>query len=142
MTRLVQKFGGTSLADVECVKKAAKVAVDTALAGHELVVVVSAMGATTDNLLSVADKISPSPNPRELDMLLATGEQQSIALMAMAIEELGFQARSFTGAQAGIVTESQHGSAKIKHIDVSALTATFNRNEIAVVAGFQGISTT
>lgn len=140
MTRLVQKFGGTSLADVDRLKKAARIACDAAAAGHELTVVVSAMGNTTDRLLSVADKVSSTPNLRELDMLLATGEQQSIALMSMAIAELGFQSRSFTGAQAGITTESQHGSAKIKHIDPSALESAFNRNEIAVVAGFQGMT--
>jgi aspartate kinase len=140
MTRLVQKFGGSSLSDIGRLKRIAKIVADTASLGHELAVVVSAMGRTTDQLIDTADQISSSPNPRELDLLLATGEQQSIALMAMALEELGMHARSFTGAQAGILTESQHGSARIKEIDVANLEASLNRNEIAVVAGFQGMS--
>jgi aspartate kinase len=140
MARLVQKFGGTSLSSVQRIKNAARIAVDAASRGHELAVVVSAMGKTTDRLLAMADKVSAAPNARELDMLLATGEQQSIALMSMAIGDLGWQARSFTGAQAGIITENLHGSARIKHIDTAAIESTINRNEIAVVAGFQGIS--
>jgi aspartate kinase len=136
--KLVQKFGGTSLADIDCISKAAGIAVNAASDGHEVVAVVSAMGHTTDQLISLAKQVSQAPNSRELDMLLATGEQQSIALMTMAIQKLGWQARSFTGAQAGIITEGQYGAARIKEIETQGIEATLKRGEIAVVAGFQG----
>ncbi len=138
--KLVQKFGGSSLANVECISKAAQIAVAAASEGHEVVTVVSAMGHTTDQLISLAGQISQSPNGRELDVLLATGEQQAIALMSMAIQKLGWQARSFTGGQAGIITEGQYGAARIKEIEAQAINSTLNRGEIAVVAGFQGIT--
>jgi aspartate kinase len=141
MARIVQKFGGSSLASIEKIRQAAAIAVDLVNQGHEVTTVVSAMGKTTDLLISMAEEISATPDPRELDMLLATGEQQTIALMAMAIEELGAQARSFTGYQAGILTESQHGAAKIREIDVTAVESALNRGEVAVVAGFQGTTT-
>lgn len=140
MGRLVQKFGGSSVADLSLVRKAAEIAVKTASEGHEVLAVVSAMGKTTDGLISLAEQISGTPNARELDMLLSTGEQVSIALMSMAIQELGWQARSFTGAQAGIRTECQHGLARIKEIEPEKLEASLARGEIAVVAGFQGIA--
>lgn len=140
MTRLVQKFGGTSVADVASIRKAAEIAVKAASEGHEVATVVSAMGHTTDHLISLAEQVTPNPSPREMDMLLTTGEQQSIALMSMAIQSLGGQARSFTGAQAGIITEHRHGFAKIKEIRADALESSLGRGEIAVVAGFQGIS--
>ncbi len=140
MTRLVQKFGGTSVADVQLIRKAAEIAVKTAAEGTEVATVVSAMGHTTDHLISLAEQITPQPNPREMDMLLMTGEQQSIALMSMAIQSLGGQARSFTGAQAGIITEHHHGSARIKEVCPHQVEAALQRGEIAVVAGFQGVS--
>lgn len=140
MGRLVQKFGGTSVADVQRIRKAAEIAVKTASEGHEVATVVSAMGHTTDHLISLAEEVSTSPSSREMDMLLSTGEQVSIALMSMAIQSLGWQARSFTGAQAGIITESRHGSAKIKDIKANAVESSLKRGEIAVVAGFQGIT--
>jgi aspartate kinase len=140
MSRLVQKFGGTSVANLDLIKKAAQIAINSAQEGHEVTTVVSAMGGTTDQLIQLAKQISCSPNPRELDMLLTTGEQQSVALMSMAIQELGWPARSFTGGQAGILTESLHGSAKIKDVNPEAIEASLNRGEIPVVAGFQGVT--
>jgi len=140
MAKIVQKFGGTSVADINCVRQAAQVVVNAANQGDEVLTVVSAMGNTTDQLIALAQTITPAPSARELDMLLATGEQQSVALMTMAIQQLGQQARSFTGAQAGIMTESRHGSAKIEEVRPDQLQACMNRGEIPVVAGFQGIT--
>lgn len=141
MSRLVQKFGGTSLADINKIRKAAEIAVEAAQAGNEVATVVSAMGHTTDHLISLAEQVTDNPSAREMDMLLTTGEQQSIALMTMAIQSLGYQARSFTGGQAGIITESNHGLAKIQEVNPDAVEATLARGEIAVVAGFQGVTT-
>jgi len=140
MAKIVQKFGGTSVADIDHVRHAAQVVVNAANQGDEVLTVVSAMGKTTDQLIALAEKISPMPAVRELDMLLATGEQQSVALMTMAIQQLGGQARSFTGAQAGIITESKHGCAKIEEVRPSELQACMNRGEIPVLAGFQGVT--
>lgn len=140
MSRLVQKFGGTSLADVNKIRKAAEIAVEAAHSGNEVATVVSAMGHTTDHLISLAEQVTDNPSAREMDMLLTTGEQQSIALMTMAIQSLGYQARSFTGGQAGIITESNHGLAKIQEVNPDAVEATLARGEIAVVAGFQGVT--
>ncbi|MBS1989872.1 MAG: aspartate kinase [Cyanobacteria bacterium SZAS LIN-3] len=143
MARLVQKFGGTSVADVSKIRKAAEIIVAAAAEGHEVTTVVSAMGHTTDHLVALAEQIFPEPgmrSAREMDMLLATGEQVSIALLTMAIQSLGYQARSFTGAQAGIITESQHGVAKIQEIQSDRLESSLARGEIAVVAGFQGVT--
>lgn len=140
MAKLVQKFGGTSVADLDCIRKAAKIVMDSARQGHEMLTVVSAMGDTTDKLLGLAKSISPNPSARELDMLLTTGEQQSVALMTMAIQELGGQARAFTGGQAGIITENRHGSAKIEEIRAGNIEASMSRGEIPVIAGFQGTS--
>lgn len=140
MSRLVQKFGGTSLADINKIRKAAEIAVEAAHAGNEVATVVSAMGHTTDHLISLAEQVTDTPSAREMDMLLTTGEQQSIALMTMAIQSLGCQARSFTGGQAGIITESNHGLAKIQEVNPEAVEATLARGEIAVVAGFQGVT--
>lgn len=140
MAKIVQKFGGTSVADLERMRHAAQIVVNAANQGDEVLTVVSAMGDTTDKLIALAEKITPSPSARELDMLLATGEQQSVALMSMAIQELGGQARSFTGAQAGILTEGKHGCAKIEEIQADRIQACMNRGEIPVVAGFQGMT--
>ncbi len=140
MSRLVQKFGGTSVADVAHIRKAAEIAVAAAEDGHEVATVVSAMGHTTDHLIELAHQLDAQPNARELDMLLVTGEQQTIALMSMAIQSLGAQARSFTGAQAGILTEARHGQARIVEVRADAVEASLAKGEIAVVAGFQGVS--
>lgn len=140
MARLVQKFGGTSVGDVNRIRKAAEIAVKSASEGHEVATVVSAMGHTTDHLISMAEEISTAPDAREMDMLLSTGEQVSIALMSMAIQSLGWQARSFTGAQAGILTENHHGKAKIRDVQPDRVESSLKRGEIAVVAGFQGVT--
>ncbi|MBI4532936.1 MAG: aspartate kinase, partial [Candidatus Melainabacteria bacterium] len=133
-------FGGTSVADAQCIHKAAEIAVAASSEGHEVVAVVSAMGHTTDHLISLAEQITPEPHPRELDMLLVTGEQVSIALMSMAIQSLGGYSRSFTGAQAGIITEDRHGVARIKEVKPTNIESCLGRGEIAVVAGFQGVT--
>ncbi len=143
MARLVQKFGGTSVADVSKIRKAAEIVVKGASEGHEVATVVSAMGHTTDHLIALAEQLTPAVgdrNPREMDMLLATGEQVSIALMTMAIQTLGYEAKSFTGAQAGIITEGRHGVAKIQEMRTDRLESALARGEIAVVAGFQGVT--
>ncbi|MFQ5830095.1 MAG: aspartate kinase [Candidatus Methylomirabilia bacterium] len=140
MSLVVQKYGGSSVADPEKVRNVALRVVDTAAQGHQLVVVVSAMGKTTDTLLTLAQQISCSPAPRELDMLLTTGEQTSIALLTMAIQSLGRAARSFTGAQVRVYTDARHGQAHIRKIDSARLQRALKAGEVAVVAGFQGIT--
>lgn len=138
MSKLVLKFGGTSVSDVNRIIKAADIAAQAANCGHQVTVVVSAMGHTTDHLIDLAEQITDTPNSREMDMLLATGEQMSIALMTMALQSLGHKARSFTGAQAGIQTEDIFGSARIVSIKPDFLNECLQAGEIAVVAGFQG----
>ncbi|MDX1455804.1 MAG: aspartate kinase [Gammaproteobacteria bacterium] len=141
MALLVQKFGGTSVGGLDRIDGvAARVAASIA-EGHQVVVVVSAMAGQTDSLLNLARAISSHgrPNPRELDALLATGEQVSAALLCMALEKVGYTARSFTGWQAGIKTDNLHGRASIDTIDTGSLTATLERGRIPVVAGFQGV---
>jgi aspartate kinase len=139
MGLLVQKFGGTSLATPPRVVKAARRAVAEFDAGNQVVVVVSAMGDRTDELINLAKKIHPEPDPREMDMLLAVGEQTSIALMAIAIHKLGRGAISLTGAQAGIRTDSVASKAKIKSIDTSRLQKELAKGQVVIVAGFQGV---
>jgi aspartate kinase len=136
---VVQKYGGSSVADPEKIKNVARRVTESARE-HRLVVVVSAMGKTTDGLVSLASRIVPAPDPREMDMLLATGEQVTIALLAMALHDLGFKARSFTGAQAGMRTDAAHTKARIVRIDPDRLRASLDAGEIAVVAGFQGLA--
>ena len=114
---IVQKYGGSSVANIERIKKVARKIVDRAKEGHKMVVVVSAMGNTTDELIKMAQKITKSPNERELDMLISTGEQVSIALLTMAIHSLGWEAISFTGRQAGIITNPVHTKAKVTTIN-------------------------
>lgn len=141
MSILVQKFGGSSVADVECIRNvAARVAASKKDHPEGLVVVVSAMGKTTDRLVNMAREISPCPHGREMDMLLATGEQVSIALLCMALHELGLKAISLTGAQAGIITENRHTKAKIININTETITQLLAEDYIVVVAGFQGIT--
>ena len=136
---IVQKFGGSSVADADKIAGVARRVADTARKDR-VVVVVSAMGKTTDGLVGLARAIAAEPEPREMDMLLATGEQVTIALLAMALHRLGFKARSFTGAQAGMRTDSAHTKARITRIDPDRLRDALDAGEIAVVAGFQGLS--
>src|SRR5258708_664859 len=136
---LVQKFGGTSVKNAERIMAAARRAIRAKQAGNQVVVVVSARGDTTDDLIELAREISDQPPAREMDMLLATGEQISIALLAMAIHTLGETAISFTGAQVGIVTDSTHGKARIKSSSTDRLRQALAGGSIVIVAGFQGI---
>ncbi|WP_008312444.1 aspartate kinase [Leptolyngbya sp. PCC 6406] len=140
MALIVQKYGGTSVGSVERIQTVAQRVQRTVAQGHQVVVVVSAMGKTTDGLVKLAQEISPHPNRREMDMLLSTGEQVSIALLAMALQELGQQAISLTGAQVGIVTESSHTRARILNIRTERLTRHLQDGKVVVVAGFQGMS--
>ena len=136
----VQKFGGTSVADDVRIRRAAEIAARTYDDGDDVVVVVSAQGDTTDLLLEKAAKLSAAPGPRELDMLLSTGEQVSAALMAMCLEEMGYAAVSLTGWQAGVETTAVHGDARILRVDTERLLRELRRGRIVVVAGFQGLS--
>ncbi|MBV8258309.1 MAG: aspartate kinase [Actinobacteria bacterium] len=141
MTLVVQKFGGTSVGTPERMRRVAERIVATADTGATVCVVVSAMGHTTDELLDLAAQVSSRPQPRELDMLLTAGERISMALLAMAIGDLGRDAVSFTGSQAGIVTDTQHGKAKILEVRVDRVREALDQGRIAIVAGFQGVST-
>jgi aspartate kinase len=137
---VVQKYGGSSVADAERIKRVAERIVATRRLGHEVVVVVSAMGDTTDELMDLAKHVSPLPPGRELDMLLTAGERISMALLAMAISALGHQARSFTGSQAGVITDSVHGKARIIDVTPGRIRTALDEDAIAIVAGFQGVS--
>lgn len=137
---VVQKYGGSSLADADAIKRVARRIVDIKKAGHDVVVAVSAMGDTTDDLYDLANGVSPLPPAREMDMLLTAGERISMALVAMAISDLGFTARSFTGSQAGVITDSAHGKAKIIDITPGRITQAIGEGHIVIVAGFQGVS--
>jgi aspartate kinase len=140
MGLIVQKFGGSSVADAESIKRVAARIVATKRSGQQVVVVVSAMGDTTDELIDLANQVSPMPNGRELDMLLTAGERISMALLAMAISNLGLEARSFTGSQAGIITTSTHGRARVIDVTPGRIQEALNEGAIAIVAGFQGIA--
>jgi aspartate kinase len=140
MGLIVQKFGGSSVADAEGMKRVANRIVATKKAGHQVVVVVSAMGDTTDELIDLSNQVSPLPNGRELDMLLTAGERISMALLAMAIANLGHEARSFTGSQAGIITTSAHGRARVIDVTPGRIQEALKEGAIAIVAGFQGVS--
>ena len=137
---VVQKYGGSSVADAAGIKRVAQRIVNTKKSGHDVVVVVSAMGDTTDELRDLAEQVSPLPPPRELDMLLTAGERISMALVAMAIEQLGYKAQSFTGSQAGVLTTAEHGKAKIVGIKPGRIESAIGEGSIAIVAGFQGVS--
>ncbi|KRC54056.1 MULTISPECIES: aspartate kinase [unclassified Nocardioides] len=139
---VVQKYGGSSVADAAGVKRVAQRIVNTKKAGHQVVVVVSAMGDTTDELIDLANEVSPLPPARELDMLLTAGERISMAVLAMAIQNLGHEARSFTGSQAGVITDAAHGKAKIIDVTPGRIEAAIGEGAIAIVAGFQGVSQT
>ncbi|WP_432573426.1 aspartate kinase [Kineococcus sp. SYSU DK005] len=140
MALVVQKYGGSSVADADGVKRVAKRIAATKRAGHEVVVVVSAMGDTTDELIDLAEQVSPMPPARELDMLLTSGERISMAVLAMAISNLGLEARSFTGSQAGVITDSAHGRARIIDVTPGRIRGALDEGSIAIVAGFQGVS--
>jgi aspartate kinase len=137
---VVQKYGGSSVADAEGIKRVARRIVDTKKAGHEVVVVVSAMGDTTDELIDLAEQVTPMPAGRELDMLLTAGERISMALLAMAIKSLGHEAESFTGSQAGVITDSVHNKARIIDVTPGRIRTSLDQGNIAIVAGFQGVS--
>jgi len=137
---VVQKYGGSSLTDADSIKRVARRIVETRKAGHEVCVVVSAMGDTTDELLDLAEQVSPLPPAREMDMLLTSGERISMALLAMAIANLGHTARSFTGSQAGVITDSSHGKARIIDVTPGRIRGALDNGDIAIVAGFQGVS--
>ena len=141
MALIVQKFGGTSVADAARIKLVARRVVAAAEAGQRVCVVVSAMGDSTDELVLLAAQVSPTPHARELDMLLTAGERISMALLSMAIIELGHEAISFTGSQAGIVTDTTHGRAKIVEVRARRVLEALNDGKIVIVAGFQGVST-
>lgn len=140
MALVVQKYGGSSVADADCVKRVAQRIVATKKAGNDVVVVVSAMGDTTDELIDLAEQISPLPPGRELDMLLTAGERISMALLAMAIANLGHEARSFTGSQAGVITDDAHGRARIIDVTPGRIRSALDEGSICIVAGFQGVS--
>jgi aspartate kinase len=137
---IVQKFGGSSVANAESIKRVAKRIVETRKAGNEVVVAVSAMGDTTDELVDLAHEVTPIPEPRELDMLLTAGERISMALLAMSIKSMGYDARSFTGSQAGMITDAQHGAARIVDVTPGRIQDALDEGAIAIVAGFQGFN--
>jgi aspartate kinase len=140
MALVVQKYGGSSVADAEGIKRVAKRIVATKQAGNQVVVVVSAMGDTTDELIDLANRVTPAPPGRELDMLLTSGERISMALLAMAIATLGMEARSFTGSQAGVITDDVHGRARIIDVTPGRISSALTEGAIPIVAGFQGVS--
>ncbi|MER7759992.1 aspartate kinase [Streptomyces sp. NPDC097619] len=140
MGLVVQKYGGSSVADAEGIKRVAKRIVDAKKNGHQVVVVVSAMGDTTDELIDLAEQVSPMPTGREFDMLLTAGERISMALLAMAIKNLGHEAQSFTGSQAGVITDSVHNKARIIDVTPGRIRTALDEGNIAIVAGFQGVS--
>ena len=140
MALIVQKFGGSSVGDADKIKHVAKRVIETQAAGNQVVVVVSAMGDTTDELMDLANQVTDNPNPRELDMLLTAGERISMALLALAINAAGAQSRSFTGSQAGIVTDSKHGNARIAEVTPDRIREALDEGDIAIVAGFQGFN--
>ena len=140
MSLIVQKFGGSSVKDADHVRNVARIITETYRKGHSVVVVLSAQGDTTDDLIAKAAEINPKPSRREMDMLLATGEQISISLCAMAIEHMGYQAVSLTGWQAGMLTNSSYSSARIKRIRTERIQRELDKNKIVLVAGFQGIN--
>jgi aspartate kinase len=140
VTLVVQKYGGSSVADAERIKRVAERIVSARKAGDDVAVVVSAMGDTTDDLLDLAHQVSPLPPGRELDMLLTSGERISMALLAMAIHNLGYEARSFTGSQAGVITTSSHGKARIIDVTPGRLQSAIDEGAVAILAGFQGIA--
>ncbi len=141
MSVIVQKYGGTSVGDAERIRAVADRVATAREAGHDVVVVVSAMGDTTDDLLALANRITPQPEPRELDMLLTAGERIAMSLLAIAINARGCRAASYTGSQAGIITDTQHGRARIVEIRPKRIQESLEAGNVVIVAGFQGLST-
>src|SRR5262245_48659083 len=141
MALVVQKFGGTSVADPDRIRAVAEHVVRTRRGGDDVVVVVSAMGKTTDDLVRLASDVSARPGGREMDMLLTAGERISMALLCMAVEDQGIPAVSFTGSQAGILTDTDHGKAKIIEVRADRIRDAVAGGKVAIVAGFQGVST-
>lgn len=139
MTLVVQKFGGTSVANADRIRLVAERIVDTYHSGSNVIAVVSAMGSTTDELVDLAQQVSPKPHPRELDMLLTAGERVTMALVAMAIQDLGVGATSLTGSQAGILTTGKHGQAEIVEIKAERVRTALEESKIVIIAGFQGV---
>ena len=142
MGRIVQKFGGSSVQDAESIKRVARRIARTRADGHDVIIVISAMGDTTDELMDLALQVSPRPKSRELDMLLTTGERQSAALLAMALSDLGVDAVSYTGSQAGIITTPTHGNARIIDITPGRVEKSLADDNVVIVAGFQGVAQT
>ncbi|UFU03378.1 aspartate kinase [Ruania suaedae] len=140
MALIVQKFGGSSVSDADSIKRVARRITETKQAGNDVVVVVSAMGDTTDELLDLADQVSSAPPSREMDILLTAGERISMALLSMAIHELGVDAQAFTGQQAGMITDTSHGNARIVTVNPSRILETLDSGAVAIVAGFQGVT--
>ena len=140
MALIVQKYGGSSVADAASIKRVAKRVAEAKRAGHDVVVVVSAMGDTTDELIDLAQQVSPLPPQREMDILLTAGERISMSLLAMAINSLGVKAKSFTGQQAGVITDAVHGKARIVDVVPHRIRETIERGQVAIVAGFQGVT--
>ena len=140
MGLIVQKFGGTSVADADCIRRVAGIITDTYRKGNQVVAVLSAQGDTTDDLIAMAGQINPRASSREMDMLLSVGEQISVSLCAMAIEALGFPVVSLTGWQAGMITNTVSGNARIKRVETERVQEELNRNRIVIVTGFQGIN--
>lgn len=140
MALYVQKFGGSSVADAACMQRVAQRVYDTQQAGHRVVVVLSAMGKTTDNLINLSKQVNPQPDEREMDMLLATGEQVSVAILAMALHAMGAEAVSMTGPQAGITTDAAHTKAKIMGINPERVIENLEKGRIVIVCGFQGLA--
>src|SRR4029078_2673780 len=139
MSLIVQKYGGTSVGSAERIKNVARRVAHWKHRGHQLVVVVSAMSGETNRLIALAKDVQAVPDPRELDVMVSTGEQVTIALMSMALKELGVQARSYTGAQVKILTDSAYTKARILSIDEQKIRAALAQDEVVVVAGFQGV---
>lgn len=137
---IVQKFGGTSVAGVEAVRRVAGILADTVRSGASVAAVLSAQGDTTDELLTTAAQYNPNPSPRELDMLLSTGEQASVALMAMALEDMGLPVVSLTGWQAGMGTDAAHGAARLRRLSPGRVQRELESGKIVLIAGFQGLS--
>lgn len=140
MAIVVQKYGGTSIGSVERIKNVAKRIIKKKQSGHQMVVVVSAMGKSTDDLVKLAYAVSSAPPKREMDRLLSTGEQISISLLSMALQEMGHDAISFTGPQVGIRTSGRHTKSRIDGIDTTKLLEALNDDKIVIVAGFQGVN--
>ncbi|GAA4518449.1 aspartate kinase [Brachybacterium paraconglomeratum] len=140
MSLVVQKFGGSSVADADSIKRVAKRISLYAKAGHKVVVVVSAMGDTTDELIDLAEQVTPNPPPREMDMLITAGERISMAVLSMALNNVDVTARAYTGSQAGLITDGDHGKAQIRDVTPARIQEAVDEGAVAIVAGFQGVS--